>query len=627
MNRLLRFLRARTPRELALLLLALLFLAVAVIGPVLMGGAADRTDVAGLLQSPSSHHWLGTDNLGRDILARVVVATRLSLGLAVAATAIAAVVGMAIGGASLARRVGPLFTAGLNLLLAFPALLLALFFAVVFGVGARGAVLAVGLAMAPTFGRLTQTLGASVMESDYVSAARLLGMRHSRVLTRYVLPNVAEPLILSVTLAAGNALVVLSGLSFLGLGVQAPAYDWGQLLEAGLSQIYTSPAAALGPGAAIMLTGLVFNLAGEYGAEASATGGRRKPPATVGRQGRAAASPGAGLPDGTVAEARGLSVTFPDSQGRPIPVLDGVDLTIAKGERVGLVGESGSGKSLTALALAGLVPHPGRVTADSLNVASADVLDARRGQRELKGRVAMVFQDARRAMNPVLRVGMQIGEASVHRDPRARREGTLTALRSLKVPDPALRAKQHPHELSGGTLQRAMIAMALAAEPDLLIADEPTTALDMTVQRATLRVLHEAVATTGSALLFISHDIAAVSGICERLVVMYAGRVVEDLPVRMLPDGAAHPYTVALLATLPSLDSDRTAPLTVIPGALPAAGTAGEGCAFAPRCPRADSRCLSRRPPLTDLAPEHRAACWHPATDRPAVPVSTEGTA
>ncbi|MEV5408619.1 dipeptide/oligopeptide/nickel ABC transporter permease/ATP-binding protein [Thermopolyspora sp. NPDC052614] len=589
------------PMRRALLVLIPLFLVLAVVGPVPAGPAADRTDVAGLLQGPSSQHWLGTDHLGRDILAQIIVASRLSLGSAVAATAIAAVAGIALGGASLARRVGPLFTAMLNVLVAFPSLLLAIFFAVIFGVGTRGAVLAVGLAMAPSFGRLTQTLGASVMASDYVSAARLLGLRHSRVLIGYVLPNVAGPLLLGLAFAAGNALVVMSGLSFLGLGVQPPEYDWGQLLQSGLSQIYTAPAAALGPALAIMLAGMTFSMVGEHGAEAS-SGVRRALRATA----RGDRRPVPAVPEETtVAEARGLRVAFPDAAGRPVTVVDGVDLSIGKGERVGLVGESGSGKSVTALALAGLVPHPGVVTADSLSVAKVDVLDVRRSDRDLKGRVAMVFQDPTRAMNPVLRVGTQIAEASAGRD-------VVEALRALKVASPALRARQYPHQLSGGTLQRAMIAMALAAEPDLLIADEPTTALDMTVQRATLRVLREAVTASGSALLFISHDIAVVSGMCERLIVMYAGGVVEDLPVRLLPGGAAHPYTAALLATLPSLDADRAAPLPVIPGSLPAAGSAGPGCAFAPRCPRATDRCLSERPPLADLSPGHRAACWHP---------------
>ena len=590
------------PTRRALLVLILFFLVLAVAGPILAGPAAERTDVAGLLQGPSAEHWLGTDHLGRDILAQIVVASRLSLGSAVAATAVAAVAGIALGGASLARRAGPLFTAVLNTLVAFPSLLLAIFFAVVFGVGTRGAVLAVGLAMAPSFGRLTQTLGASVMASDYVSAARLLGLRHSRVLTGYVLPNVAEPLLLGLAFAAGNALLVMSGLSFLGLGVQPPDYDWGQLLQSGLGQIYTAPAAALGPAVAIMLAGLTFSMAGEpaeRGAEAPARL-RRALPATA-RDGRTPAVPG----EANVAEARGLRVVFPDARGRPVTVVDDVELCIGKGERVGLVGESGSGKSLTALALAGLVPHPGRVTADALSVAKVGLLDVRRSDRDLKGRVAMVFQDPARAMNPVLRVGAQIAEASPGRD-------VVKALTALKVASPALRARQYPHQLSGGTLQRAMIAMALAAEPDLLIADEPTTALDMTVQQATLRVLRDAVAASGSALLFISHDIAVVSGMCERLVVMYAGGVVEDLPVRLLPGGAAHPYTAALLATLPSLDADPAAPLPAIPGSPPAAGAAGPGCAFAPRCPRAAERCLSERPPLADLAPGHRAACWHP---------------
>jgi oligopeptide/dipeptide ABC transporter ATP-binding protein len=224
----------------------------------------------------------------------------------------------------------------------------------------------------------------------------------------------------------------------------------------------------------------------------------------------------------------------------------------------------------------------------------------------------VVFQDAGRALNPLLRVGTQIAEASRRPQRRDRFDHARRSLQALKVNDPARRARQYPHELSGGTRQRAMIAMALAGEPQLIIADEPTTALDVTVQRATLAMLREAVQDAGSALIFISHDIAVVAEVTERVLVMYGGRIVEELPVAALPDGVRHPYTRALLATLADLEHEPGTPLPTIPGSPPDPATTAGGCAFAPRCPRAGARCTTERPPLEPAGAGQLVACWHP---------------
>ena len=240
-------------------------LTLAVVAPILWTDQADAVDTGNILAGPSAEHWAGTDNLGRDIFYRVLVATRLSVELALLATAIAVVVGLVLGTAPflLGRRAGRTVTASVNLAVAFPGLLLALFFAVIFGVGAKGAVLAIGLAGAPTFARLTQTLVASVAARDYVSVARTIGVGRFRILLRHVLPNIGEPLVVNATIGAGGALLAFAGLSFLGLGVQSPSYDWGRLLYDGIGAIYVNPAAALAPGIAVLVAGLAFNLFGE----------------------------------------------------------------------------------------------------------------------------------------------------------------------------------------------------------------------------------------------------------------------------------------------------------------------------------------------------------------------------
>ncbi|MFC3456297.1 dipeptide/oligopeptide/nickel ABC transporter permease/ATP-binding protein [Amycolatopsis speibonae] len=579
-----------TPAGLAATLLLAVVLLLALIGPVVWGPAAETVDTGALWQPPSAEHLLGTDSLGRDLLARVLVAARLSLLLAVAATLLGAVTGVLLGvlPSVLGPLAGQVIGTVIDILLMFPALLLVMFLAIVFGAGTTGVLVAFAIASMPGFARLTQTLAASVAGADFMAAARVLGVRRHRLLYRHVLPNIVEPLAITVTSSLAFALVAISGLSFLGLGVGSPSYDWGLLLGQGLDRIYLSPAAALGPGVAIVVAGLGFQLFGE--ALARAAGGRRREARRVG--GEAPASP----PEGDhVLRARALTVDFPGA--RPVR---GVDLTIGRGEIVGVVGESGSGKTLTALAVAGLVPHPGRVSAGELEI-DRDAL-------------AMVFQNPGTALHPTMRVGRQLAEvAEVHerlskKDAMSR---AVSRLRAVAIQDPPRRARQYAHELSGGMQQRAVIGMGLMGTPKLIVADEPTTALDVTVQRRILGLLASINADTGASVLLISHDLAVVAEISRRVLVMYAGLIVEELPVSALRARTpAHPYTAALLATSVDLDTDRDRPLATIPGRPPA--EVPDGCPFAPRCPRATRRCTTETPPLREHARAHRVACWHP---------------
>ncbi|TDE00046.1 dipeptide/oligopeptide/nickel ABC transporter permease/ATP-binding protein [Jiangella asiatica] len=620
-----------------LVLLAIL----AIVAPILWGDAAEATDPAALSQGSTSDHPLGTDALGRDIMFRVLVATRYSLGLALLATAICVVAGVILGvlPAVLGRRSGRLVVAAVNLAVAFPALLLALFFAVIFGVGARGAVLAIGLAGAPSFARLVQTNVAAVSGRDFVAAARVAGVGRFRLIVRHLLPNVGEPLVVNATVLAGGALLAFAGLSFLGLGVQPPAYDWGRLLGEGLDRIYINPSAALAPGVAVVIAGLAFTLLGEAIAQVVGIRTTRRilprrsatPPADPadGASTATAPAPTEPAPDAVLA-VEGLRVGFPGAgpDGWTYPV-DGVDLTVRRGETVGIVGESGSGKSLTALSLARLAPERAVVTADRLDVVGlslaggdGDALgdepprDDPAVRKHLGTRLAMVFQDPMTSFNPSMRVGWQLAEVARVHEGQGRRAALARAidrLRTVRVPAPQRRAHQYPHEYSGGMRQRAMVAMGLMSEPELIIADEPTTALDVTVQRQVLRLLREVQRETGAAVVLISHDIAVVAQLCQRIVVMYAGRVVEELPADRL-DRAAHPYTRALLGSVPDLTTDRELPLATVPGRPPDPASRPAGCAFAPRCSFADDVCRAD-PRLATVAPDQRAACWHPRLD------------
>ncbi|MEU4195810.1 dipeptide/oligopeptide/nickel ABC transporter permease/ATP-binding protein [Kribbella sp. NPDC026611] len=600
-----------------LLLLGVLLLAA--LAPVLWSHQASAIDTDHLLQGSSPGHWLGTDNLGRDIFFRVLVASRTSIVLALLATAIAVVTGLALGCAPaiLGRRGGRLATTVVNIAVAFPGLLLALFFAVVFGVGAKGAVLAIGFAGAPSFARLTQTLVAGVAERDYIAAARIAGVGRFRMLVRHILPNIAEPLVVNATIGAGGTLLAFAGLSFIGLGVQPPAYDWGRMLGESLSGIYVHPAAAMAPGVAVIVAGLAFNLFGE----AVAKGLGVPVPRARWSWPAAETAPAKDVDDETVLVVEDLHVSFPG----PITPVRGVSFTIRRGEIVGVVGESGSGKSLTALAVAQLLEPPAQVTARELSFLGAPLLGhlAVRSTAAIRRRLlgtsfAMVFQDPMTSFNPTKRIGVQLAEGAREHQGLTRRAALARAvdrLRAVRVPAAERRAHQYPHEFSGGMRQRAMIGMGLMATPALIVADEPTTALDVTVQRQVLRLLETIRTEDEVAVLLISHDISVVRQICDRVLVMYAGRIVEDLPAPELSSGAQHPYTRALLAAVPDLDTALDEPLAVIPGRPVDPARLPAGCAFADRCSFASDRCRDEDPPLVG-----QVACWHPqqTVDTPA---------
>jgi peptide/nickel transport system ATP-binding protein len=309
-------------------------------------------------------------------------------------------------------------------------------------------------------------------------------------------------------------------------------------------------------------------------------------------------------------ELRDLTVAFDGVQ-----VLHGIDLDVAKGEALGLVGESGCGKSVTWLAALGLLPGKARVSGsvrlegDELVGGSRTVLESVRGSR-----IAMIFQDPSSSLNPVLRIGRQISEAlSVHRGLRgeAAKAEALRLIDMVGIPDARRRFDLYPHEFSGGQCQRLMIAMALAGQPDLLIADEPTTALDATIQAQILDLLIRLRAETGMATVFISHDLGAVSQVCERVCVMYAGRIVEEGRVEQLFSEPRHPYTRGLFDAIPRLDGGRER-LIPIPGTVPNPKDLPEGCSFSPRCSRAVEACRSERPPLVSLDHGHKLACIRP---------------
>jgi oligopeptide/dipeptide ABC transporter ATP-binding protein len=321
-----------------------------------------------------------------------------------------------------------------------------------------------------------------------------------------------------------------------------------------------------------------------------------------------------------VLEVKDLRISFPvEGAGRMYPV-DGVSFSLDRGETLALVGESGSGKSLTSLALLRLVPPPGRIEAGStITLGDTDVLGLQgEALRRIRGkRIGMIFQDPMTSLNPVLTVGDQISEGVRAHLPVSRREARDRALHLLQevgIPDPVSRLDAYPHQLSGGMRQRVMIAIALSAEPEILVADEPTTALDVTVQAQILEVLDRLRASHGMAVLLITHDLGIVAGRADRVAVMYAGQIVEEARTPALFARPSHPYTQGLFASVPRLHGP-VGRLRPIRGNVPPPSAWPSGCRFRPRCPQAFDK-SETMPPLLPLDPEHRMRCWLAETDR-----------
>ncbi|MDP6572456.1 MAG: ABC transporter ATP-binding protein [Rhodospirillales bacterium] len=322
-----------------------------------------------------------------------------------------------------------------------------------------------------------------------------------------------------------------------------------------------------------------------------------------------------------VIEVRGLEVSFPSPSERTgervLKAADDVSFALRPGEVLGLVGESGCGKSVTALSLLGLVPPPGRITGGSAVFEGADLLALPESTLQgIRGaRISMIFQEPMTALNPVFTIGEQVAEVlrAHRRMDRARAwRGAVEALARVGIADAATRARAYPHEISGGMRQRAMIAMALACGPDVLIADEPTTALDVIVQAQIVDLLLEVQSATGLAVLFISHDLGVISEVADRVMVMYAGRLVEEAPAEALFSGPLHPYTRGLIDTLPGgAPGDATRRrLPAIPGTVPDLRALPQGCRFAERCPLAEDACRAAEPPLQEGADGRRVACF-----------------
>lgn len=542
--------RKLAPSLIVGLAMAGLLILIAIFAPIFLTDLASNMSPS-TRDLPSPEHLFGTDDLGRDIIARSLVATRLTLIMAASATGLSVVLGVLIG--SLVW-LGPTWLRETVLRIvdstvAFPSLILALVIAAILGPAAYSAVIAIGVAGIPSFARIASNMTAPVVSRDYIVTARLLGVSNWKIFTRHLLPNIGGPLLVLIASSFALSLLEISSLSFVGLGVQSPQYDWGRLLNEGLPAIYTQPLQVLAPSAMLIFTGVAAMLIGDGLAQ------RISPWANQPRALKSSRPKTFEIVKASenLVEIKNLTVTANSG----LQLVKGISFEIAEGEILGLVGESGSGKSMTAMSLAQLHSDTVRVEADLMRIGEVDLRDADKGR--LAREIGLVYQDPGTTFNPALRMGTQLTELiRVHMGFSKKKADELmsSSLSNMRIRNPEERMHQHPYQFSGGMLQRAIIASSLVTNPRLIIADEPTTALDVTVQADVLRQLKQINKKDGTAMLFISHDIGVVEALCDQVLVMKNGEIIERLSGAQLKQGkVSHPYTKALLKATPTLST------------------------------------------------------------------------
>lgn len=631
-----RFLRRLLHRKLAVACLAFLALVVgiAIVAPIVMPDVATENagDLLAVRQGPSSDHLLGTDTLGRDVLNRLLVGTRVTLIGVVEALIVVLALGVPLGlaagyfGGWLDRAV----TWVADLMFSMPGIIIILVVLSVFPQSLTAAMVTLGVLISPALMRVVRSATLPVKEELYISAARVSGLSHPYIISRHVLPRVAGPIIVQASLIAAAALLAQTGLAFLNLVVAAPAPSWGGMVADGVGAIVLQPWLIWPPGIAIAITILALGLLGDSVRDATTESwaapvkrrkrrpirtatAERKPPRHPAPQ--PAPTEPVVVPVDALLSIEALSVAFTSPAGQSVRVVQDVSFDIRAGETVGVVGESGCGKTATAMAILNLLPGTGHIESGRVMFDGHDLAPlSERELRRIRGKqIGLVSQEPMISLNPAFRVGWQLSEAvrRHHRlSRRAARARVLELLRRVQLPDPESVARRYPHELSGGMAQRVAIARALAGDPKLLIADEPTTALDVTVQAEILELLRSLQSDQQMAILLVTHDWGVVADLCDRAVVMYAGQVVERANLAPILRQPLHPYTEALLGSNPHhlVGVER---LPTIPGSVPKPGEWPSGCHFHPRCGYATPACTAQQIALEHPAQGRETRCIH----------------
>lgn len=598
-----------------------------VLAPLLAPYGPLTEDLTHVQEGPSAAHLLGTDELGRDVLSRLLYGGQLTLLGVVECVAVLLIISLPAGLAAgyLGGWVDRAINAVVDLLLSVPGIIVVLAVLAVFGTSMTAAMVTFGVLGSAGVIRVVRSAVLTVREELYVAAARVSGVSEPRIVVRHVLPRIAGPVIVQASLFAAIALAIQTGLAFLSLGVAPPAPSWGGMVGEAANLIDQDGWLLVPSGGIIALTILAFGLIGDAVRDATVEGwaagtapaarNAKRPAAPADRARADDLGPAAPwTADGTVLAVRDLTVEF-DGPGGPVTVVDGVSFTLRSGEVLGIVGESGCGKSVTALSLLRLLPPNGRISGGRVLLNGQDLTAM--PEREISGlrgkAVAMVFQDPTVSLDPSFLVGAQVAEVVRRHDRVSRaaaRRRVLELFEQVRLPDPEGAARRYPHELSGGMAQRVSLALALAGRPSVLIADEPTTALDVTVQAGILELLRQLRKETGMSIMLVTHDWGVVADVCDRALVMYAGQVVEQAPVGTLFREPRHPYTLGLQECNPqraTADGD----LPVIPGTVLPPALWPASCRFRERCRFAASDCAVTPIPLQHSADDREVRCIH----------------
>lgn len=619
-----RFRHQKIPM-IALIYLVTLVL-VAVFAPWIAPHDPFEQNFSDIAQGPSLTYLLGTDNFGRDILSRIIHGSRITFYTGLLAVSIGCIIGVPIGLITgyAGGRVDKVTMWINDVIFILPPFIIALAVVAIVGPNLTIAMAAVGFRSATRYIRLTRGVVLAEREKTYVEGAKLSGAPTSHILFKHIFPNVFSPLVVQTSLLFGVTILVEAGLSFIGVGASPEDPSWGRMLSEALYWIGQQPFMVVPPGLAITITVLAFNLLGDglndvMGRKVSAskisiykTSGKKLKPlkedvAQTGKK-ESQVKPYVSI--------RGLEVKFPSNKG-DISVIQDVNLNIYPGETLGLIGESGSGKSMTAWALLNMVPFPGYISAGSIRLKGRELIGLSETQyRHIRGKeIGMIFQDPLSALDPVMTIGEQISEPLIHHEKMTKqhaRERALELLKLVSVPEPEKRLDEYPHQFSGGMAQRAVIARALSCNPRILIADEPTTALDVSIQGEVLDLMRDLQEKIDMTMLFITHNLGVAADICHRGAVMYAGQIVEMGNIDDLVERPMHPYTAALLMAMPDNDK-RTERLANIKGQVPQPWAWPQGCRFHPRCQKVCTECNpTLEAELREVKPGHWVRCSVP---------------
>jgi peptide/nickel transport system permease protein len=553
----------------------------------------DEQDLAHRLEGPSAAHWLGTDPNGRDLLSRIFTAGAEPLLVSTLTVLVAFGIGipLALMAAQRGRRTEQVTSRLTEVVMALPSTILLLAVIGVIGIKIYLVMGILGILISAVVYRIMLGVAQSVRQRLYVDAARVNGLGSLAVNLRHVLPGMATVIAVQAAQLFGIALLIQSGLAFLGFGPAEPQPSWGVMIQQASQHIYDAPWLMVPTGVVLALTVVAVNeladaIAGKVTAEKSAPTKRRR--RIVASSAAAPADPDA------VLEVRDLSVAVDDGPS----LVTGVSFSLRPGRVLGLVGESGCGKTMTARSLLGLLPDGVSVSEGSILWQGREVVGMSEPQlNRIRGReIAMISQEPMVALDPMFSVAYQLTQPIRRIRGVGRAEAKKIAaelLRQVGIVDAERVLTTYPHQLSGGMAQRVCIALALTGEPKLLVADEPTTALDVTVQAEILSLLRALVRDTGLSVVVVSHDLGVVADICDDVAVMYAGEVVESGSTAAVLDDPSHPYTMALLGANPHVPDGEPVPLRLasIAGTVPPPGSWPTGCRFATRCQFAQEQC------------------------------------